>query len=47
MAAGDVAPVNVDLMENYANVFDGLKNQPHNSWTAFRMACRTAAVRTC
>ena len=31
MAAGDVAPVNVELLENYANVFEGLKNQPHNS----------------
>jgi len=31
MAAGDVAPVNVDLLPNYANVFAGLKNQAHNS----------------
>ena len=31
MAAGDVAPVNVELLENYENVFDGLKLQPHNS----------------
>ena len=31
MAGGDVAPVNVALLENYDNVFDGLKNQPHNS----------------
>ena len=31
MAAGDVAPVNVDLLENYGNVFEGLKNKPHNS----------------
>jgi putative spermidine/putrescine transport system substrate-binding protein len=31
MAGGDVAPVNVELLENYDNVFDGLKNQPHNS----------------
>ncbi|HEX5590816.1 MAG TPA: extracellular solute-binding protein, partial [Candidatus Limnocylindrales bacterium] len=31
MAAGDVAPVNVDLLSNYANVFDGLKLQAHNS----------------
>ena len=31
MAAGDVAPVNVELLENYDNVFEGLKNQPHNS----------------
>ena len=31
MAAGDVAPVNVELLENYDAVFDGLKLQPHNS----------------
>ncbi len=31
MAAGDVAPVNVELLPNYANVFEGLKLQAHNS----------------
>jgi putative spermidine/putrescine transport system substrate-binding protein len=31
IAAGTVAPVNLDLIPNYANVFDGLKNQPHNT----------------
>jgi putative spermidine/putrescine transport system substrate-binding protein len=31
IAAGDVAPVNTDLIENYADVYDGLKNQKHNS----------------
>jgi len=31
MAAGDVAPVNVELLDNYANVFEGLKLQAHNS----------------
>lgn len=31
MKAGDVAPVNVDLLANYANVFSGLKNKAHNS----------------
>ncbi|MDH4334453.1 MAG: extracellular solute-binding protein [Chloroflexota bacterium] len=31
MAAGDVAPVNVDLLSNYANVFEGLKLKGHNS----------------
>ena len=31
MAAGDVAPVNVDLLANYDAVFEGLKLQPHNS----------------
>ena len=31
IAGGDVAPVNTDLIPNYADVFDGLKNQPRNS----------------
>jgi putative spermidine/putrescine transport system substrate-binding protein len=31
IAAGDVAPVNTDLIENYADVYEGLKEQPHNS----------------
>jgi putative spermidine/putrescine transport system substrate-binding protein len=31
IAAGDVAPVNTDLIENYPDVFDGLKDQAHNS----------------
>jgi putative spermidine/putrescine transport system substrate-binding protein len=31
IAAKDVAPVNTDLIENYADVFAGLKDQPHNS----------------
>ena len=31
IAAGDVAPVNTDLIENYAKVFEGLKDQPHNT----------------
>ena len=31
MAGGDVQPVNVELLQNYDNVFEGLKNQPHNS----------------
>jgi putative spermidine/putrescine transport system substrate-binding protein len=31
IAAGDVAPVNTDLVPNYADVFEGLKDQPHNS----------------
>lgn len=29
--AGDVAPVNLDLIPNYADVWPGLKNQPHNT----------------
>ena len=31
IAAGDVSPVNTDLIPNYADVFEGLKDQPHNS----------------
>jgi putative spermidine/putrescine transport system substrate-binding protein len=31
IAGGDVAPVNTDLIPNYADVFEGLKDQPWNS----------------
>ena len=31
IAAGDVQPVNTDLIPNYADVFEALKDQPHNS----------------
>ena len=31
IAGDDVAPVNTDLIENYEPVFEGLKNQPHNT----------------
>jgi len=31
IAGGDVAPVNFDLTPNYADVFEGLKGQPHNT----------------
>jgi putative spermidine/putrescine transport system substrate-binding protein len=31
MAGGLVEPVNTALIPNYANVFEGLKNKPHNS----------------
>jgi putative spermidine/putrescine transport system substrate-binding protein len=31
IAAGDVAPVNTGLVPNYADIYDGLKNQPWNS----------------
>src|SRR3954469_6834553 len=31
IAGGDVAPVNTDLIPNYKDVFDALKNQPWNS----------------
>ena len=31
MAAGDVAPVNAELLPNYADIADGLKGQSYNS----------------
>ncbi|HKG66952.1 MAG TPA: extracellular solute-binding protein, partial [Solirubrobacteraceae bacterium] len=31
IAGGDVAPVNTDLIPNYADVFDALKDQPWNT----------------
>jgi putative spermidine/putrescine transport system substrate-binding protein len=31
IAGGDVAPVNTDLVPNYKDVFDGLKDKPFNS----------------
>ncbi len=31
IAAGEVAPVNTDLIPNYADVYEGLKNKPWNS----------------
>jgi putative spermidine/putrescine transport system substrate-binding protein len=31
IAGGDVSPVNFDLIPNYKDVFDGLKNQPYNT----------------
>jgi putative spermidine/putrescine transport system substrate-binding protein len=31
IAGGDVAEIDTSLIPNYANVFEGLKNQPHNT----------------
>ena len=31
IAGGDVSPINTAILPNYANVFDGLKNLPHNT----------------
>ena len=31
IAGGEVAPINPDLIPNYADIFDSLKLQPHNS----------------
>ena len=45
MAGGVVAPINTDLIPNYANVFEGLKNKTHNSLdgVAVRRAARPRA----
>jgi putative spermidine/putrescine transport system substrate-binding protein len=32
VSGGDVAPVNTDLVPNYATIFDNLKNQPYNTF---------------
>jgi putative spermidine/putrescine transport system substrate-binding protein len=32
VSGGDVAPVNTDLVPNYATIFDDLKNQPYNTF---------------
>ena len=39
IAGGDVAPVNIDLIPNYKDVFDGLKSQPTTRSTASATAC--------
>jgi putative spermidine/putrescine transport system substrate-binding protein len=31
IASGTVQPINLDLIPNYADVFEGLKDQPHNT----------------
>jgi len=31
ISAGDVSPVNTDLVPNYKDVYDALKNKPHNT----------------
>lgn len=31
ISAGSVQPINLDLIPNYADVFDGLKGKPHNT----------------
>jgi putative spermidine/putrescine transport system substrate-binding protein len=31
IASGEVAPINLALIPNYVDVFEGLKNQPHNT----------------
>ncbi len=48
IAAGDVAPVNLDLIPNYENVFEGLKDQPHNTVDGVRVRRPARAwARTC
>ena len=46
MAAGDVAPVNTDLLPNYADVRTGSSSSPTTRRTESRTAPRTAAART-
>ena len=48
IAGGDVAPVNTDLVPNYADVFDGAQGPAvEQRRRASRTASRTAAERTC
>ena len=47
IAAGDVEPMNTELVHNYADIFDGLKNKPWNSVNGSPTASRTAAAPTC
>ena len=46
MEAGDVAPVNTDLLSNYADIAEGSSTSPTTRRTASRTADRTAAGRT-
>ena len=47
IAGGDVAPVNTDLIPNYADVFPALKDRRSTRSTARCTASRTAAAPTC
>ncbi len=48
IAGGEVAPVNTDLIPNYADVFDDLKLQAvEQRRRCRRTACRTVAAPTC
>ena len=47
IAAGDVAPVNTDLIPNYADECDFLKDRPGTPSTARCTASRTARAPTC
>ena len=46
IAGGEVAPINTDLIPNYADVFDDLKLQPWNSVDGVPYGCRTAVAPT-
>ena len=46
MTTGEVAPINEELIPNYADIQEGLKGQVHNSLDGVRWACRTAAATT-
>ena len=48
IAAGDVEPMNTDLITNYKDIFDRLKNQAVELRRRRRCtASRTVAARTC
>ena len=47
IAAGDVAPVNTDLIPNYADIWPFLKDRPWNSVNGQITASRTATAPTC
>ena len=47
IAGGDVAPVNTELIPNYADVFEGSRTSRRTRSTASPTAFRTAAAPTC
>jgi putative spermidine/putrescine transport system substrate-binding protein len=47
MKRGDVAPVNTDLIPNYADVATGSRTRTTTRWTGRPTASRTAAGPTC
>ena len=47
IAAGDVAPVNTDLIPNYADISTSSRTRPGTPSTARCTASRTAGAPTC
>ena len=45
--AGDVAPVNTELVPNYATIAPFLRTSPGTRWTARCTGSRTAGAPTC